>query len=44
MALDEECDDGNLVPYDGCDKCLFSCDLLCTDCILGVCAKCQTGY
>lgn len=28
----EECDDGNLIPFDGCFNCEFSCPLNCQNC------------
>ncbi|CAD8109131.1 unnamed protein product [Paramecium sonneborni] len=36
----EECDDGNLIPYDGCYECKFSCEEQCTLCENGVCQAC----
>ncbi|CAK74085.1 unnamed protein product (macronuclear) [Paramecium tetraurelia] len=36
----EECDDGNQIPYDGCFECNYQCQPECTDCQLGVCYKC----
>ncbi|CAD8125726.1 unnamed protein product [Paramecium sonneborni] len=36
----EECDDGNLIPHDGCYECKFQCQEQCTDCVLGVCQAC----
>ncbi|CAD8082958.1 unnamed protein product [Paramecium sonneborni] len=37
----EECDDGNTIPYDGCFQCLYQCQPECTDCKQGVCQACQ---
>ncbi|CAD8156917.1 unnamed protein product [Paramecium octaurelia] len=33
----ELCDDGNLIPYDGCDGCNFSCEISCSLCEFGKC-------
>ncbi|CAD8166678.1 unnamed protein product [Paramecium octaurelia] len=45
VTLDEECDDGNMIPYDGCYECKFSCSYQCFDCINGVCYGCfDTGW
>ncbi|CAD8059006.1 unnamed protein product [Paramecium sonneborni] len=41
----EECEDGNLIPYDGCFECKFSCEELCIVCEKGVCQAClQPGW
>ncbi|CAD8187644.1 unnamed protein product [Paramecium octaurelia] len=41
----EECDDGNLQPYDGCFECKFQCAQDCNICHLGECIlKCGYGY
>ncbi|CAD8136801.1 unnamed protein product [Paramecium octaurelia] len=41
----EECDDGNLQPYDGCFECKFQCAEDCIKCYLGQCIfKCEDGY
>ncbi|CAD8149854.1 unnamed protein product [Paramecium octaurelia] len=41
----EECDDGNLQPYDGCFECKFQCAEDCNICYLGQCIlKCEDGY
>ncbi|CAK69833.1 unnamed protein product (macronuclear) [Paramecium tetraurelia] len=41
----EECDDGNLQPYDGCFECKFQCAEDCNICYLGQCLlKCEDGY
>ena len=44
MALDEKCDDGNLIPYDGCFGCQFTCEPTCTDCLNGICSQCDLGF
>ncbi|CAD8196471.1 unnamed protein product [Paramecium octaurelia] len=45
VSLAEECDDGNMIPYDGCHECKFSCQLQCDDCIQGICYGCiDTGW
>ncbi|CAD8104762.1 unnamed protein product [Paramecium sonneborni] len=36
----EECDDGNMIPYDGCYECKFSCEEQCTLCENGICKAC----
>ncbi|CAK69618.1 unnamed protein product (macronuclear) [Paramecium tetraurelia] len=33
----ELCDDGNQIPYDGCDSCNFSCEVTCQQCEFGKC-------
>ncbi|CAD8190851.1 unnamed protein product [Paramecium octaurelia] len=41
----EQCDDGNDIPYDGCYKCEFQCEQLCTICEFGICYECnQLGW
>ncbi|CAK72097.1 unnamed protein product (macronuclear) [Paramecium tetraurelia] len=41
----EECDDGNLRPYDGCFQCKFQCAEDCNICHLGECIlRCEDGY
>ncbi|CAD8185634.1 unnamed protein product [Paramecium octaurelia] len=37
VSEDEECDDGNLVPFDGCFNCQYQCQYLCQFCIKGEC-------
>ncbi|CAD8071487.1 unnamed protein product [Paramecium sonneborni] len=45
LTYNEECDDGNLINYDGCDSCDKTCQEQCTSCILGTCYECNTpGY
>ncbi|CAD8128762.1 unnamed protein product [Paramecium sonneborni] len=41
---EEECDDGNLEPFDGCFNCRFSCNEQCVICIKGSCLECKYGY
>ncbi|CAD8116378.1 unnamed protein product [Paramecium sonneborni] len=43
-SIDEDCDDGNDINYDGCFKCFYSCHLNCQDCLNGICQQCQYGY
>ncbi|CAD8179422.1 unnamed protein product [Paramecium octaurelia] len=43
-TLNEQCDDGNEIPYDGCHKCEFSCPLYCFYCEKGQCLQCEHGY
>ncbi|CAK90081.1 unnamed protein product, partial (macronuclear) [Paramecium tetraurelia] len=40
----EECDDGNIIPYDGCHQCVFQCSQYCQICQFGVCFECSIGY
>ncbi|CAD8194870.1 unnamed protein product [Paramecium octaurelia] len=40
----EECDDGNLIPFDGCFNCKFQCDKNCKICEFGRCVQCFFGY
>ncbi|CAD8171155.1 unnamed protein product [Paramecium pentaurelia] len=44
ISYDEQCDDGNNDPYDGCHLCLFQCDNYCNSCFKGICTQCQFGY
>ncbi|CAK74991.1 unnamed protein product (macronuclear) [Paramecium tetraurelia] len=41
ISKNEQCDDGNLEPYDGCYNCLFSCDQNCQVCQSGYCLQCK---
>ncbi|CAK82971.1 unnamed protein product (macronuclear) [Paramecium tetraurelia] len=43
-SIDEDCDDGNDIAYDGCFNCQFQCDLYCYLCFEGQCKQCQVGY
>ncbi|CAK67953.1 unnamed protein product (macronuclear) [Paramecium tetraurelia] len=47
-SIYEDCEDGNLDPYDGCFECKYSYNPLCPQCIAGVCTDdgtaCQKGY
>ncbi|CAD8120365.1 unnamed protein product [Paramecium sonneborni] len=43
-SIEEDCDDGNEIPYDGCFECQYSCDLNCIDCQKGVCNACLFGF
>ncbi|CAD8180393.1 unnamed protein product [Paramecium octaurelia] len=41
----EECDDGNIQPYDGCFECKFQCSEDCKNCHQGQCIlQCEDGY
>ncbi|CAD8105195.1 unnamed protein product [Paramecium sonneborni] len=40
----EQCDDGNLISYDGCDLCQLTCQEQCTSCLYGICQECKKGY
>ncbi|CAK67082.1 unnamed protein product (macronuclear) [Paramecium tetraurelia] len=39
----EYCDDGNLVEFDGCYNCEYSCDSHCLKCFQGECIQCPNG-
>ncbi|CAD8063532.1 unnamed protein product [Paramecium primaurelia] len=38
-SVDEDCDDGNLIPFDGCFNCKYSCEQLCQFCVKGECLE-----
>ncbi|CAD8129023.1 unnamed protein product [Paramecium sonneborni] len=38
---DEECDDGNNDPFDGCFNCRYQCEEHCSDCLYGQCIGLQ---
>ncbi|CAD8108670.1 unnamed protein product [Paramecium sonneborni] len=40
----EECDDGNLYPFDGCFNCVYSCVDGCSLCNKGTCLGCYSGW
>ncbi|CAD8133826.1 unnamed protein product [Paramecium octaurelia] len=40
----ELCDDGNILPYDGCYKCRFQCQYGCNSCIKLNCLECNQGF
>ncbi|CAK62586.1 unnamed protein product (macronuclear) [Paramecium tetraurelia] len=40
----EECDDGNMIPYDGCYQCKFSCSKFCGNCKFGKCLECLQSF
>ncbi|CAD8123591.1 unnamed protein product [Paramecium sonneborni] len=44
ITCNEECDDGNIIQYDGCYKCKYSCPLYCNECKFGICKKCLHKY
>ncbi|CAD8072785.1 unnamed protein product [Paramecium sonneborni] len=41
LVQNEECDDSNLNPYDGCHNCKYSCPQFCLQCLKGKCRECQ---
>ncbi|CAD8129340.1 unnamed protein product [Paramecium sonneborni] len=41
VAKEEDCDDGNTQPYDGCFDCKYSCPENCNDCYQGICLECN---
>ncbi|CAD8124924.1 unnamed protein product [Paramecium sonneborni] len=44
VTKEEECDDGNLQPYDGCFQCMYSCPKNCYNCYQGTCLECNYQY
>ncbi|CAK61015.1 unnamed protein product (macronuclear) [Paramecium tetraurelia] len=44
VVSEEQCDDGNQQPYDGCYECKFSCPLNCMLCQFGGCLICNQPY
>ncbi|CAD8063432.1 unnamed protein product [Paramecium sonneborni] len=40
----EQCDDGNIYPFDGCFNCQYQCVQGCSNCIDGICIECQIGW
>ncbi|CAD8170741.1 unnamed protein product [Paramecium octaurelia] len=43
VALDEVCDDGNELRYDGCFQCNFQCQMECLNCYYGKCLQCESS-
>ncbi|CAD8057334.1 unnamed protein product [Paramecium sonneborni] len=44
IVIQEDCDDGNLIPFDGCHFCKYSCSQHCHTCYNGQCIMCQHNY
>ncbi|CAD8126709.1 unnamed protein product [Paramecium sonneborni] len=44
LVQNEECDDGNSIPYDGCHQCKYSCPNFCKQCEKGKCIECLQPY
>ncbi|CAD8097659.1 unnamed protein product [Paramecium sonneborni] len=44
ITKEEDCDDGNLRPYDGCFNCKYSCPENCYYCHQGTCLECNNQY
>ncbi|CAD8134052.1 unnamed protein product [Paramecium pentaurelia] len=44
VGNDELCDDGNILPYDGCYKCKFQCQYGCNSCKKLNCYECNQGF
>ncbi|CAD8120357.1 unnamed protein product [Paramecium sonneborni] len=44
VTKEEDCDDGNLKPYDGCFDCSYSCPKNCYECFQGTCLECNYQY
>ncbi|CAK69167.1 unnamed protein product (macronuclear) [Paramecium tetraurelia] len=44
LSINEECEDGNTYPFDGCYQCKFQCDVNCINCQFGKCESCNSGY
>lgn len=40
----EECDDVNLIPYDGCYECKIHCAIGCLRCSESGCLECEEGW
>ncbi|CAK85064.1 unnamed protein product, partial (macronuclear) [Paramecium tetraurelia] len=43
VVTGEDCDDGNINPFDGCHFCQFHCGPNCQLCVSGGCLRCQLG-
>ncbi|CAK70789.1 unnamed protein product (macronuclear) [Paramecium tetraurelia] len=48
VSKNEECDDGNVIQYDGCYQCKYQCQPYCSECIKGKCiirpSPCSVGF
>ncbi|CAD8081441.1 unnamed protein product [Paramecium sonneborni] len=44
IQREEECDDGNMIRFDGCHNCQNECQDQCLDCKFGQCMRCQDGW
>ncbi|CAD8198825.1 unnamed protein product [Paramecium pentaurelia] len=44
ITFNEECDDGNQNPYDGCHECKYSCNNNCKKCEFGKCLECENQH
>ncbi|CAD8095472.1 unnamed protein product [Paramecium primaurelia] len=44
VTIEEECDDGNTIMFDGCFDCNYSCPENCHDCYQGICFECKSQY
>ncbi|CAD8206369.1 unnamed protein product [Paramecium octaurelia] len=44
IKYDKQCDDGNMIPFDGCYKCQNSCQLECLICLQAKCIQCISGW
>ncbi|CAD8198419.1 unnamed protein product [Paramecium octaurelia] len=44
LGINEECEDDNTKPFDGCNLCKFQCDFNCITCQFGKCQGCIRGY
>ncbi|CAD8115105.1 unnamed protein product [Paramecium primaurelia] len=42
IAINEECDDGNEIEFDGCFNCRYTCETNCLDCKQGECSTYQS--
>ncbi|CAD8069621.1 unnamed protein product [Paramecium sonneborni] len=40
----EDCDDGNLYPFDSCHQCVYQCSSNCQICLNGQCLQCKKDY
>ncbi|CAD8132519.1 unnamed protein product [Paramecium octaurelia] len=44
VTKEEDCDDGNMIKFDGCFQCKYSCPENCYDCYQGTCLECIDQY
>ncbi|CAD8130998.1 unnamed protein product [Paramecium sonneborni] len=44
VTIEEDCDDGDMQPYDGCFNCKYQCPGNCSDCYQGTCLECNYQY
>ncbi|CAK57239.1 unnamed protein product (macronuclear) [Paramecium tetraurelia] len=44
IKYEKQCDDGNMIPFDGCYKCQNSCQIECLICLQAKCVQCISGW